>query len=187
MDEKDEIMDQAIYGSMNISMEYYLIALLLMLATGFVCFYRKRDILVSVSWGLLVGYIFLIFASTVITRTVKADYDFEWRPFWSYVAIKEGKEYLLSLNSANVLMLMPVGFLVSCIRDMDCKKAVLVGVLVSSVIEISQLVLKRGLFEFDDIFHNTVGCVVGYLIYKLLECSREKMGVKEKGDTPKGN
>ena len=36
------------------------------------------------------------------------------------------------------------------------------GFVFSSVIELSQLVLKRGLCEFDDVFHNTLGCVIGY-------------------------
>ena len=38
----------------------------------------------------------------------------------------------------------------------------MVGFVFSSVIELSQLVLKRGLCEFDDVFHNTLGCAVGY-------------------------
>ena len=36
------------------------------------------------------------------------------------------------------------------------------GFIFSSVIELSQLALKRGLCEFDDVFHNTLGCVIGY-------------------------
>ena len=38
----------------------------------------------------------------------------------------------------------------------------MVGFIFSSVIELSQLLLKRGLCEFDDVFHNTLGCVIGY-------------------------
>lgn len=167
-------MDQALYGSINISKEYYLIAFIMMLITGVVCFYRKRDISVSIVWGLLVGYVFLIFASTVISRTMGADFKVEWRLFWSYVAIKKGKEYLLYLNIANVLMLIPVGFLVSCIGFMNYKKAILTGIMVSGVIEVFQLISKRGLFEFDDIFHNTLGCVIGYLVYRLFDYIREK-------------
>lgn len=165
-------MNQALFGSIYISKEYYVIALLLMFVTGIVCFYRKRDVSLSIAWALLCGYVFLVFASTVISRTADADFRFEWRPFWSYFAVREGKEYLISLNIANILMLIPVGFLVSHIKDIDCKKAALVGVLISSTIEVSQLVLKRGLFEFDDIIHNTLGCVIGYLLYRVFQCLR---------------
>lgn len=40
----------------------------------------------------------------------------------------------------------------------------LVGITVSSAIEISQLWLCRGLFEFDDIIHNSLGCMLGCLL-----------------------
>ncbi|MBR4027500.1 MAG: VanZ family protein [Lachnospiraceae bacterium] len=35
----------------------------------------------------------------------------------------------------------------------------------SLTIEVLQLFMKKGLFEFDDIFHNTLGGVLGYVIY----------------------
>lgn len=43
-------------------------------------------------------------------------------------------------------------------------KVALIGLVFSSFIELSQLVLKRGLCETDDVIHNTVGCVVGYIM-----------------------
>lgn len=38
------------------------------------------------------------------------------------------------------------------------------GVLISAVIETSQLVFMRGLFEWDDMIHNGLGCMVGCLV-----------------------
>ena len=46
---------------------------------------------------------------------------------------------------------------------------VLTGILTSLSIEISQLCFRRGLFEWDDIIGNTVGTIVGYGIYKMVE------------------
>ena len=169
-------MKQALWGSIIIEKEYYIIALLLMAVTGFVCYYHKRDLVFSTAWAFLVGYMFLVFASTVITRTTGVDYKFNLRPFWSYTAVSKGKEYLVSLNIANVLMLIPVGFLIPFIGSVDYNKVVLTGVSFSGVIEFFQLILKRGLCEFDDIFHNTVGCVMGYLIYRVFECVRKRIG-----------
>ena len=37
------------------------------------------------------------------------------------------------------------------------------GVLISAVIETSQLIFMRGLFEWDDMIHNGLGCMVGCL------------------------
>lgn len=39
--------------------------------------------------------------------------------------------------------------------------ALLVGLLVSLVIECSQLTLKRGVFDVDDLFNNSVGALIG--------------------------
>jgi glycopeptide antibiotics resistance protein len=39
--------------------------------------------------------------------------------------------------------------------------AIVCGSLLSSSIEVIQLISHRGLFEFDDIIHNTLGTVIG--------------------------
>ncbi|WP_183772113.1 VanZ family protein [Catenibacillus scindens] len=38
----------------------------------------------------------------------------------------------------------------------------------SSAIEILQFILKKGLFEFDDIFHNTLGGIIGWAVVVLI-------------------
>lgn len=42
--------------------------------------------------------------------------------------------------------------------------ALVFGVLVSAVIETSQLITMRGLFEWDDMIHNGLGCMAGAVI-----------------------
>jgi glycopeptide antibiotics resistance protein len=42
-----------------------------------------------------------------------------------------------------------------------------VGFLTSLFIEILQLVSARGIFQADDIITNTIGSLVGYLLYGL--------------------
>lgn len=44
------------------------------------------------------------------------------------------------------------------------KYALGVGVLIAAVIEVSQLVLARGLFEWDDMIHNGLGCMAGCVL-----------------------
>lgn len=46
---------------------------------------------------------------------------------------------------------------------------VLVGFLFSCVIEISQLITRRGFCQLDDIVTNTAGTMLGWLIWKLLD------------------
>ena len=42
------------------------------------------------------------------------------------------------------------------------------GLIASAVIEVLQLVLWRGLFEFDDMIHNGFGCMLGSMLAGLL-------------------
>ena len=72
---------------------------------------------------------------------------------------------LLQENFLNILLLLPVGFLLPGMFNRRLKwwQGLITGIIVSSAIEICQLVLCRGLFEFDDIIHNSLGCMLGTL------------------------
>ena len=50
---------------------------------------------------------------------------------------------------------------------------VLIGFLCSVATEIIQLVFHLGLFEFDDILNNTLGCFIGLIIYRTLLSHRK--------------
>ena len=41
----------------------------------------------------------------------------------------------------------------------------MVGAGISVMIELLQLIFKRGLCEVDDVIHNVLGCMVGYGVY----------------------
>ena len=49
-------------------------------------------------------------------------------------------------------------------RKVKWYQALVFGVLISAVIETSQLIFMRGLFEWDDMIHNGLGCMVGCLV-----------------------
>lgn len=40
----------------------------------------------------------------------------------------------------------------------------LIGIVTSAMIETCQLVFYRGLFEWDDMIHNGIGCMIGCVI-----------------------
>lgn len=125
---------------------------------------------------LLIEYMFLILGSTVIYRVASDVMKFELTPFWSYVAIEQGQTELLKGDLLNIALGVPVGFLLSFIF-IHCSwwKAALVGLVFSGIIELSQLVFKRGLCAFDDVFHNTLGCVIGYGIGVLMVAAISKV------------
>ena len=88
-------------------------------------------------------------------------------PFWSYrEVLRSGQDALLTQNIANVLAFVPIGFLLGCaFRRMKWWKVLLFGVIYSISIEALQFFLKRGFSEFDDVFHNVLGCMIGFGIY----------------------
>ncbi len=119
---------------------------------------------------LLVEYVFLIYYSTVIIRKVKEGVEHNFCPFWSYEAIRNGREDLILEHIVNILAFVPVGVMLWCIflgKKIWLTLAVGIGGSVS--IEVLQYVLKRGFAEFDDVFHNTIGLLLGYMFMAIIK------------------
>lgn len=66
----------------------------------------------------------------------------------------------------NCILLLPAGVLLPIIANHKVKwyQALAVGILVSAIIEFSQLIFMRGLFEWDDMIHNGLGCMLGSMV-----------------------
>lgn len=121
------------------------------------------------SSGLLfVEYVFLVFCSTVIFRTANEGRGHNFHPFWSYAAIQEGRENLLPENIMNVAAFVPIGLLSGWAFKLKWWQVLIIGFVISLSIETLQYVSKRGFAEFDDVMHNTLGCMIGYGIYALV-------------------
>lgn len=118
----------------------------------------------------MVMYLLIVLASTVFVRQENTYHNYRFELFWSY---KWGiQEYGLSMIKEivlNVFLLMPYGFLRPAAKGKRCLiTTVLKGMLFSMLIEFMQLVFKRGLCELDDIFHNTLGVLIGYIIWRVI-------------------
>ncbi len=70
----------------------------------------------------------------------------------------------------NIIMFMPIGFLAPLlwIKLESLKKIVLLGFGTSLLIEITQLFLVRGT-DIDDLILNTIGTILGYLVFIALK------------------
>ena len=140
---------------------------------------------------LLTEYVFLLFCSTVIFRPTGEMSKFDLHPFWSYKAIEEGRVELLTENIMNVLVFIPVGMVLGswlrvkgswsrngswlmvkgsstseATKSMTWFVALMIGCGISVTIEALQFLLKRGFSEVDDVMHNTLGCILGYILVK---------------------
>lgn len=148
---------------------------------------QKKIVTVQAIAGLsLLTFLAIVFASTVFTRT-PGTRQYQLELFWSWKEIlgigKCGRlgstadGGLLQENLLNILLLLPAGILLPGVfnREMKWWQGLLFGVMISSAIELCQLVLCRGLFEFDDIIHNSLGCMLGTLVgNKLLLLYRKR-------------
>lgn len=112
---------------------------------------------------------FIIYCSTVIYRNSIDLLKYNFHPFWSYAAIKDGKVDLLDENIMNVFVFLPVGLLLGVgFPKWPWWKAIGLGCLISISIELLQFILKRGFSEVDDVIHNSLGCIFGFLFVKML-------------------
>lgn len=112
--------------------------------------------------SVLIPYVLLIIGETLIFRTVSVEPRFQFELFWSY---KIWSYYWFEII-ANIIVFIPLGILL-------CKlfgwKGVICAILFSTGIEIIQFVSRRGLFEFDDIFNNSLGSIIGGVTTMLIK------------------
>ena len=67
----------------------------------------------------------------------------------------------------NLVLFMPFGFLLcGATERLHTARMLLLGFLLSLLIELSQRQLRLGWFETDDILHNTVGTYLGICLYR---------------------
>ena len=127
----------------------------------------KKSIQVSSLVGFVVYGIYVI-CTTVVFRPARDESRvLNLKPFWSYSAISSGDTRLIEENLMNVLVFIPVGLLLAIgMKKEKWWHVVLIGCLVSVIVEFLQFYYKRGLCEFDDFMHNTIGCLLGFLMIR---------------------
>ena len=73
--------------------------------------YEFRNGWRKVAGLLLIEYLFLIFCATVFFRVYSASIGHNFTPFWSYLAILDGRKELIPENIMNVVVFIPIGIL----------------------------------------------------------------------------
>ena len=145
---------------------FSVILLLTVIIMAYCLWKKKLNIIQAGAVVAMVIFLGIVFGSTVFTRTSTVR-QYELMPLWSWRAIIRYHDWgLLKEDLLNCILLLPAGALLPVITNRKVKwyQALLFGVLISAVIETSQLVFMRGLFEWDDMIHNGLGCMVGCLV-----------------------
>lgn len=129
---------------------------------------RVKDKIRFVLWTLLIEYVLIVACSTVVYRS-HIDYArWELMPFWTYIAVINHtpgvKVWDIILN---VVLFIPLGFFVKLLfTKFSFGKMVMIAVFCSLFIEVMQNIFSKGISQFDDIIHNTIGAMFGWLIAK---------------------
>ena len=133
-------------------------------------FYRRGKMKGSTAiiFPILVFFLSFTLTITIIGRvpTITAKYNLEL--FWTIKHILAGRKKLIWEIFWNVVLFVPTGLMVSALIPRRVWLSMPICVAGSAAIEVTQLLMHRGLFEFDDIIYNSVGAAIGFLLYYFL-------------------
>ena len=140
-----------------------------------------------------------VFWLTLGSRTAKAEPSAKLELFWSYRKSLVFLGDVLSVSDAslfeeivlNVLLFAPLGAMLAFAwpgRFRGLRGAMLIAVIgacISLAIEVSQWLLRLGLFEFDDVWNNALGAVGGFLAFSVLYALG--MRLRDRHGSPRGS
>ena len=134
-----------------------------------ILFIRRKypGFVTQAAWGLLALYVLLLLFGTVLFREVSPNMRYHFEPLVNYSYMYDT---FIADTLVNVGMFAPIGFLGAITfgyRNM--LKVVAVGCTMSILVELAQLVGRRGVCNIDDVIHNTLGCAIGYGIFLIVD------------------
>lgn len=161
---------------MIITIDDIIVIILIILLSLLIVFFVSKTIKIKISQAvaavLFITVVLIILTLTVFGR-IPGERQMQIIPFWSYGEILCGNRYVLKQVILNIVLFVPIGIVLPFLlnKKVSLEIALVYGVVFSSIIEVLQLVTCRGLCEFDDIFHNSLGCMIGCMIHtKITEC-----------------
>ena len=87
-----------------------------------------------------------------------------------------GKVGRLPKNMMNAAMFMPIGLLLGCsIRTKKWWMVLLIGSGISMMVKALQFLTRRDIMEIDDMMYKTLGCLIGFFVYKMLRWGYERI------------
>ena len=113
----------------------------------------------------------IVLSLTVLGREPFDGRHFQPELFWSYRSAQMKETWFVRQIIGNVIMYMPFGFLFPFLLEEKLSGwklfviTLIAGLAVSFTTESMQYLFKIGLFEFDDLFHNGLGIVIGFLVH----------------------
>ncbi len=147
-------------------------------------FYRKKGGLYTITnvqgitVFLLAAWLTLVVGLTLLDRGAHYGGRINYWLFSGYVAAWNNRSFgEFQQIVFNLIMFMPLGFLLPLLGK-SFQRAVpvlLVSLLLSLGVETAQLLTARGIFDLDDLLHNTLGGLAGFsLLDAVLTSAKQK-------------
>lgn len=127
----------------------------------------KKTILILTVLFLAVVYYYTVFGRDPLPETRISLVPFQTiKDIQQYPYVSHG-QYILREVILNIILLMPLGFLLTCLR-WHFLLVTLIGFLCSLSIEVLQYYTRTGTFEVDDLIYNTLGVLIVSVVVMLL-------------------
>lgn len=144
---------------------------------------KKRIIMIG--WIVFYIYIlllsyFLFFSERYGRDLITQQYNLHlFKEIKRFIKYREqiGSEGFIVNICGNVIAFMPYGFLLPLLNRAYRKfyLIVILSILFSLIIETAQLLLKVGVFDVDDILMNSLGGVLGYVVFVITHSIYKRM------------
>ncbi|MDO5292516.1 MAG: VanZ family protein [bacterium] len=136
-------------------------------------------------WAVLICYVIVVIGATLMGRsgfwqnTKIMPLFYSYLEAWVNFSTSSWRNIIL-----NICMFVPLGFWLPVgMKKFRCFwKTYLTGFAFTMLIELTQLLLKRGIFELDDIMNNTLGTMIGYgcFVFAYAVCAYIRKNKEEK-------
>lgn len=131
---------------------------------------KKKLTSATVFAGLLLAfYLSQVIGITLLNRSITEEARFDLNLVEVYRIALNGNEVFFTQIIGNILMFVPFGILVPMcfVRMRGVFRMLILSFLFSIFIELTQLYTHTGLFELVDLLNNTLGGVIGYILFIL--------------------
>jgi glycopeptide antibiotics resistance protein len=125
--------------------------------------------------GILIAYIAILLKLIVFKYSpgmvfdVTSDYYGNYLPFKTILSYLSGEPtWAIAIRNlaGNIFPFIPLGLIAPFLyRPLTWKQVFIVALAFGFLIEIVQVVLRTGIFDVDDILLNTLGAVIGYVLF----------------------
>ncbi len=132
-------------------------------------------IILLICWGIVVLGITTLNRPAMFTGQFNPSLLSSYVSSWNKWSVPE-----FQLIIFNMLMFVPLGVLLPLIhkKNKSFSRVLVISIVFTLCIEIFQFASGKGIFEFDDLLHNTIGSIAGYFFVMAIILSIEQRKLK---------